>query len=127
MRVVLAQIRVGRELARNGETIRSLLRRSRPGDWVVFPEGALTGYFPGEDDYLASTGPVEVEAAPRSIDVMRWGHPWPGLAIWIRLPHVSSRTAVVTGCISSGSCVKRTPSARSRSYSAFTSSTANDV
>ena len=29
--------------------------------------------------------------------------------------------------ISSGSCVNRTPSARSRSYSALTSSTANDV
>jgi len=49
------------------------------------------------------------------------------LAICIRLPHVSSSTAVVTACISSGSCVNRTPSARSRSYSALTSSTANDV
>ena len=49
------------------------------------------------------------------------------LAICIRLPHVSSSTAVVTVGISSGSCVNRTPSARSRSYSALTSSTANDV
>ena len=53
--------------------------------------------------------------------------PPPWLAIWIRFPHVSSRTAVVTDGISSGSCVKRTPSARSRSHSAFTSSTANEV
>jgi hypothetical protein len=49
------------------------------------------------------------------------------LAICIRFPHVSSNTAVVTDSISSGSCVNRTPSARSRSYSALTSSTANDV
>jgi hypothetical protein len=49
------------------------------------------------------------------------------LAIWIRFPHVSSNTAVVTDSISSGSCVNRTPSARSRSYSGLTSSTANDV
>jgi hypothetical protein len=35
-------------------------------------------------------------------------------AIWIRLPQVSSKTAVVTGPISAGSCVKRTPKSRSR-------------
>jgi omega-amidase len=63
MRVVIAQTRVERGVASNSETIRSLLRRSRPGDWVVFPEGALTGYFPSEDDYLAGTGALEVEAA----------------------------------------------------------------
>ena len=40
------------------------------------------------------------------------------LAIWIRLPQVSSKTAVVTGPISVGSWVKRTPSPVSRSYSA---------
>ncbi|PAZ16262.1 hypothetical protein CLM62_09080 [Streptomyces sp. SA15] len=47
------------------------------------------------------------------------------VAIWIRLPQVSSKTAVVTGPISKGSWVKRTPRPRRRSYSAFTSSTAN--
>lgn len=30
-------------------------------------------------------------------------------AIWMRLPHVSSNTAVVTGPMSAGGCVKRTP------------------
>ena len=39
-------------------------------------------------------------------------------AIWMRLPQVSSRTAVVTGPIVSGAWVNRTPSAESRSYSA---------
>lgn len=63
VRVVLAQIRVEREVARNAETICSFLRRTGPGDWVVLPEGALTGYFPHEADYLASSGGGEVEAA----------------------------------------------------------------
>ena len=48
-------------------------------------------------------------------------------AIWIRLPHVSSKTAVVTGPISVGGWVKRTPRPESRSKSALTSSTLNDV
>ena len=54
---------VERELARNKETICSLLRRAAPGDWVVFPEGALSGYFPGESDYLANVEPADVEDA----------------------------------------------------------------
>ena len=63
MRVVIAQIRVEREVARNSETICSFLRRAVPGEWVVFPEGALTGYFPDEADYLANMGRGDVEAA----------------------------------------------------------------
>jgi hypothetical protein len=63
VKVAIAQMRVGREVARNRETICSLLRRTAPGDWVVFPEGALTAYFPGEPDYLADTGRAEVEVA----------------------------------------------------------------
>lgn len=47
------------------------------------------------------------------------------VAIWIRLPQVSSKTAVVTGPISRGSWVKRTPRSRRRWYSVCTSSTAN--
>ncbi len=45
--------------------------------------------------------------------------PYAWVAIWIRLPQVSSRTAVVTGPISRGSWVKRTPWPRRRSYSAL--------
>lgn len=63
MRIVVAQIRVEREVARNADTIHSHVESARPGDWVVFPEGALTGYFPEEDDYLASTGRADLEAA----------------------------------------------------------------
>ena len=66
MRVVIAQMRVGRELAENAETICSFLRRAAPGDWVVFPEGALTGYFPDEVDYLGAPFPGTVGAAEAS-------------------------------------------------------------
>src|SRR4029453_8907477 len=45
----------------------------------------------------------------------------------MRLPQVSSNTAVVTGPIVSGSCVNTTPLEVSRWYSAWTSVTANEV
>jgi predicted amidohydrolase len=70
MRIVIAQIRVERELARNTETICSVLRRARPRDWVVFPEGALTGYFPDETDYLAAIGPSDVEDALQGLQAV---------------------------------------------------------
>ena len=63
MRIVIAQMRVERELAKNRETICSLLQRAQPEDWVVFPEGALTGYFPDETDYLVATEREDVDAA----------------------------------------------------------------
>jgi predicted amidohydrolase len=63
MRIVIAQMRVERDIARNSETICSLLQRARPRDWVVFPEGALTGYFPDETNYLAATERSDVEDA----------------------------------------------------------------
>jgi predicted amidohydrolase len=63
MRIVLAQMRVERELAKNRETMSSLLQHAQPEDWVVFPEGALTGYFPDETSYLAATAREDVDAA----------------------------------------------------------------
>jgi predicted amidohydrolase len=63
MRIVIAQMRVERELARNRETICSHLESAQPQDWVVFPEGALTGYFPDEADYLATMGHPDIEDA----------------------------------------------------------------
>ena len=47
--------------------------------------------------------------------------------IWIRLPQVSSKTAIVTGPISVGSIVKVTPSDFSFSYSARMSVTPKDA
>src|SRR5438094_591864 len=45
----------------------------------------------------------------------------------MRFPQVSSNTVVVTGPISTGSCVNRTPRLRRRANSRWTSSTANDA
>jgi hypothetical protein len=42
-------------------------------------------------------------ALPGIQTLRRLPRPYRWLAIWIRFPHVSSNTAVVTDCISSGS------------------------
>lgn len=73
---------------------------------------------------LAVAGTAVRRSVPARRELRPAGY-WGSVASWIRLPQVSSKTAVVTGPISSGSCVKRTPRSRRRSYSAVTSSTAN--
>ena len=47
--------------------------------------------------------------------------------IWIKLPHVSSNTAVITFPRSVGGCTNRTPLATRRSYSAPISLTAKEL
>jgi predicted amidohydrolase len=50
--VTLAQIRVGRDVEANVAGILASLDSAPAGGWVLFPEGAVSGYFPGEDDFL---------------------------------------------------------------------------
>jgi predicted amidohydrolase len=52
MRLTLAQIRIERDIAANAAKIRSIVREARADEWIVFPEGAVSGYFPQDADFL---------------------------------------------------------------------------
>ncbi|WP_433574656.1 carbon-nitrogen hydrolase family protein [Nocardia brasiliensis] len=52
MRVTLAQCEVGRELSTNKRKIMAAIDRACDGEWILFPECALTGYFPREATFL---------------------------------------------------------------------------
>jgi NAD+ synthase (glutamine-hydrolysing) len=63
MRLTIAQLEVTADLDRNKEKILSVLDAADPGDWVTFPECALTGYFPETDDFLVRIDPAAVSDA----------------------------------------------------------------
>lgn len=63
MDIRIAQFRVQRGVADNKTAIFEALESGRPGEWIVFPEGAVTGYFPEADDYLEGIESAEVDAA----------------------------------------------------------------
>lgn len=63
MRVTIAQLEVTADLDRNKQKILSVLDTAAAGEWVTFPECALTGYFPDSDDFLADTDPATVSRA----------------------------------------------------------------
>jgi predicted amidohydrolase len=58
----MAQIRVERDVATNAAKILAIVRHARADEWIVFPEGAVSGYFPQDDDFLKGD-PRQVTAA----------------------------------------------------------------
>jgi len=68
MKITLAQLCVERNISQNKEKIFSVIDSAGSGDWIVFPECALTGYFPGEERYLQDTDPEAVSVAINEIN-----------------------------------------------------------
>ncbi len=68
MRVNIVQFCVGQDIASNQQKILSALRLVQPNDWIVFPECALTGYFPEEDTFLEKINPTDVDQAVQEIE-----------------------------------------------------------
>ncbi len=68
MKITIAQLIVGRDISANQERMEAVLESSGPGDWVVFPEGILSGYFPDDDTFIGSLDPVRIEAGISKIE-----------------------------------------------------------
>src|SRR5689334_1247027 len=60
LRITIAQLSVERTMPQNKEKLLSVLNSAQPGDWVIFPEGILTGYFPEEETFLSTIRPETV-------------------------------------------------------------------
>lgn len=67
MRITIAQLCVERDIVQNKEKMLSVLRSAHPGDWITFPEGVLTGYFPEEEGFLRDIDSNEVEKTIQEI------------------------------------------------------------
>lgn len=57
----LAQLVVERGLSANFGKIQRVLAGVQPGEWVVFPEASLSGYFPEDPKYTQSLNASELE------------------------------------------------------------------
>ena len=53
MKIRIVQLRVREELAANRARMEAAIDAAEADEWVVFPEGVLSGYFPERPDYLA--------------------------------------------------------------------------
>lgn len=64
MKIRIAQLCVRQEMAANKERMLAVLDSAHHHEWVVFPEGILSGYFPENDEYLKG---LEADAIERGI------------------------------------------------------------
>ena len=70
MQVRVAQLRVTEDIRENIAKIISVLDDAKANEWVVFPEGMLSGYFPQQDDFIDRLNPVEINRAIDTISAL---------------------------------------------------------
>lgn len=105
MHIRVAQFAIGRDLRSNLQHILNVLDQAMPGEMVVFPEGALSGYAPKDPAYLDGLDPAAIEEALGTIAVrvgaigcycllgsaVRDGRHWRNAVILIEGPGPSQR------------------------------------
>ncbi len=67
MKITIAQLIVGRDISANQKRMEAVLESAGPGDWVVFPEGVLSGYFPDDDTFIGGLDTNSIEAGIREL------------------------------------------------------------
>ena len=68
MKITIAQLIVGRDMATNQKRMEAVLESAGPDEWVVFPEGVLSGYFPDDDTFLQGLDPVRIASGMSAIE-----------------------------------------------------------
>lgn len=63
MKIHIAQLVVETELSVNFAKIKRVLAGVQSGEWVVFPEASLSGYFPDAPNYTSRLNAAEIEQA----------------------------------------------------------------
>lgn len=67
MKITIVQLGVQEEMAANQARMMAALDRAQADEWVVFPEGVLSGYFPDRPDYLARLDASAIEQSIQEI------------------------------------------------------------
>ena len=63
MKLTLAQVIIEPDPTKNKEKMLSVLQAAEKDEWVIFPEGTLSGYFPEQDGYFKDLDKAELEDA----------------------------------------------------------------
>lgn len=63
MNIKIAQLNIDRSLSVNKNKIINILQQAKKNDWILFPECALTGYFPEEKQFIQAFDSQKVTQA----------------------------------------------------------------
>lgn len=67
MKIRIAQLIVSKDIQGNLNKVVSVLQDSAQGEWVLFPEGMISGYYPEETDFLSQ---LNVDAIDKALDTI---------------------------------------------------------
>lgn len=67
MKIKIVQLSVQAELAANQTRMMAALQDAQPDEWIVFPEGMLSGYFPEKADYLTKLDATAIASGVEEI------------------------------------------------------------
>ena len=67
MKLTIAQFAIKPYIGANKDKILSVLHAAERNEWIIFPEGALSGYFPEKDNYFEELDRVELTNAMTEI------------------------------------------------------------
>lgn len=62
-KLTLAQVAIQPDLTKIKRKMLSVLQAAEKDEWVIFPEGTLSGYFPEQDNYFRHLDKAELEQA----------------------------------------------------------------
>ncbi len=68
MKVRIAQLVVSKDIIFNVGEVISTLQESTPSEWILFPEGMISGYYPEESTFLSQLGPNIIEQSINNIE-----------------------------------------------------------
>ncbi len=70
MKIRIAQLHVTQNIAENVQKIKAALDEAQSGEWVVFPEGMISGYYPEDAEYLKKLDSSQIDAVITDIKDM---------------------------------------------------------
>ncbi len=67
MKIKIAQLSIGRDIDANKNKILDTLESAQKNEWVIFPEGVLSGYYPDDPDYLNNLNKNSLQTGMKEI------------------------------------------------------------
>ncbi len=67
MKVRIAQLPVLKNMELNLANILRVIHNANQGEWILFPEGIVSGYYPEEDDFISKLNENEIEKNIKTI------------------------------------------------------------
>ena len=68
MKIRIAQLTVSNDIQKNVTRIENTLKNSNSDEWVLFPEGIISGYYPEKETYISQLNQNQIEEGVNKLE-----------------------------------------------------------